>query len=93
MNFGETFQQLRKNKRITLKEAAASSISAAQLSRFENNKTMLTVDQFFHCLENINVSIEEFRFVQKETIKDHYQLDVKRMETFLNQNQRKRVFC
>ncbi|MGX7164736.1 Rgg/GadR/MutR family transcriptional regulator [Enterococcus massiliensis] len=90
MNFGETFQQLRKNKRITLKEAAASSISAAQLSRFENNKTMLTVDQFFHCLENINVSIEEFRFVQKETIKDHYQLDVKRMETFLNQNQKEK---
>lgn len=88
MDFGETYRLMRKNKNIPLKEAAEGSISAAQLSRFENGKSMLTVDQFFRCLENINVSIEEFRFVQRETFRDRYQEDVKRLEVVINKDQK-----
>ncbi|WP_438763775.1 helix-turn-helix domain-containing protein [Enterococcus sp. AZ194] len=63
---------IRKNKGLTLLEAAGHGISTAQLSRFENGKTMLTLDQFFVCLEQINTTIEEFRYLQKRTWRDQY---------------------
>ncbi|MCU7699784.1 helix-turn-helix domain-containing protein [Enterococcus gallinarum] len=48
MDYGATFKKLRLEKGITLKEACQQGISSAQLSRFENGKSMLTVDQFLH---------------------------------------------
>ncbi|KAF1295999.1 hypothetical protein BAU15_14095 [Enterococcus sp. JM4C] len=72
MDYGETFKMIRKNKGLTLKEAAGEALSTAQLSRFENGKTMLTLDQFFICLEQMNTTIEEFQFIQKNTWRDQY---------------------
>ena len=53
MDYGATFKKLRLEKGITLKEACQQGISSAQLSRFENGKSMLTVDQFFTCLQKL----------------------------------------
>lgn len=72
MEYGEIFQAIRKNKGLTLKDVAGATISSAQLSRFENGKTMLTIDQFFICLEKMNTTIEEFQFMQKNTWREKY---------------------
>ena len=69
MDYGATFKKLRLEKGITLKEACQQGISSAQLSRFENGKSMLTVDQFFYMLAKYQVTIEEFQFVGKQTLK------------------------
>lgn len=85
MDYGKTFAQLRKSKQFTLKEAAQETISTAQLSRFENGKTMLTVHQFFQCLKNINVSIEEFQFIQKSSFRNRYEKIFSRLSSALNE--------
>ncbi|MBO6331504.1 Rgg/GadR/MutR family transcriptional regulator [Enterococcus gallinarum] len=87
MDYGATFKKLRLEKGITLKEACQQGISSAQLSRFENGKSMLTVDHFFTCLQNINVTIEEFQFVGKQTFKDRFEKSIEQMQEYLNTNQ------
>lgn len=100
MDYGATFKKLRLEKGITLKEACQQGISSAQLSRFENGKSMLTVDHFFTCLQNINVTIEEFQFVGKQTFKDRFEKSIEQMQEYLNTNQEEsarslaqRFFC
>lgn len=46
MEYGKTFSRIRKSKGMTLKEAAGESVSYAQVSRFENEQLMVTVDVF-----------------------------------------------
>lgn len=71
MNFGETFKLLRKSKGMTLKEAAGDSLSLAQLSRFENEHSMVTVDLLFDLLININTTPQEYYFLMgKDTEKE-----------------------
>jgi len=62
--YGKVIQKIRKSKNITLKEAAGTSLSVSQLSRFENEKTMIPVDRFFEILQNLNTTIEEFDYIQ-----------------------------
>lgn len=64
--YGKIVQKMRTSKNITLKEAAGEALSVSQLSRFENNKTMIPVGNFFDVLENLNVTIEEFEYVRQE---------------------------
>lgn len=64
--YGKIVQKMRTSKNITLKEAAGEALSVSQLSRFENNKTMIPVGNFFDVLENLNVTIEEFEYVHQE---------------------------
>jgi Rgg/GadR/MutR family transcriptional activator len=64
--YGKIIQKMRTSKNITLKEAAGEALSVSQLSRFENNKTMIPVGNFFDVLENLNVTIEEFEYVHQE---------------------------
>ncbi|KXT59191.1 Rgg/GadR/MutR family transcriptional regulator [Lactococcus sp. DD01] len=61
-SFGKIFREFRKAKNYTLKETANDIISSGQLSNFENGKSMISMDTFFHLLENINVSISEFQY-------------------------------
>lgn len=45
---------------MSLKEVAGDYVSPAQLSRFENGKSNLSVDTFFYCLKQMNTSGGEF---------------------------------
>ena len=63
MEFGKTFKQIRKSKRMTLKEAAGDSLSYAQVSRFENEQSMVTVDVLYEMLSNINTTPQEYYFL------------------------------
>jgi Rgg/GadR/MutR family transcriptional activator len=87
LEYGQIFKKLRLEKGITLKQACQQGISTAQLSRFENGKSMLTVDQFFICLQNINVTAAEFQFVAKQTFKDQFEQPIEKIIEYLNNNQ------
>ena len=63
MKFGKVFKQIRKSKGMTLKEAAGKSLSQAQLSRFENEQSMVTVDLLYEMLGNINTTPQEYYFL------------------------------
>ena len=63
MKFGQTFKQIRKSKGMTLKEAAGESLSVAQVSRFENEQSMVTVDVLYEMLNHINTTPPEYYFL------------------------------
>lgn len=63
MDFGKTFKQIRKSKGMTLKEAAGNHISMAQVSRFENEQSMVTIDLLYEMLSNINTTPQEYYFL------------------------------
>lgn len=63
MEFGQTFKQIRKSKGLTLKEAAGESMSLAQLSRFENEQSMVTVDLLYEILNNVKTTPQEYYFL------------------------------
>lgn len=66
--YGKTINKIRKSKNMTLKEVAGESLSISQLSRFENEKSVIPVDLFYNVLKNLNTTTEEFNYIndQKE---------------------------
>lgn len=58
--YGKIFKIIRESKNMSLKEVAGDFVTPAQLSRFENGKSNLSVDTFFHCLKNMDVLQGEF---------------------------------
>jgi len=63
MEFGQTFKRIRKSKGMTLKEAAGKTMSLAQVSRFENEQSMVTVDLLYEMLNNLNTTPQEYYFL------------------------------
>lgn len=59
-NIGKVFKLIRESKNMSLKEVAGDYVTSAQLSRFENGKSNLSVDTFFYCLKRMNTSGGEF---------------------------------
>lgn len=51
---------IRESKNMSLKEVAGDFVTPAQLSRFENGKSNLSVDTFFYCLRRMDVLQGEF---------------------------------
>lgn len=76
MEFGQTFKNIRKSKGMTLKEAAGESVSSAQVSRFENGQSMITVDLLYELLNNINTTPQEYYFLMgadpEEKLRDFF---------------------
>lgn len=58
--YGKVFKIIRESKNMSLKEVAGDFVTPAQLSRFENGKSNLSVDTFFNCLKNMDVLQGEF---------------------------------
>lgn len=99
MDFGKTFKQIRKSKGMTLKEAAGESMSQAQLSRFENEQSMVTVDLLYEMLSNINTTPQEYYFLMgadpEKELKDFFyriiELDGKFQETEVLETEREKL--
>lgn len=64
--YGKTIKYIRKSKNMTLKEAAGKELSISQLSRFENEKSMIPVDLFYAVLKNLNSNTEEFNYIKNQ---------------------------
>lgn len=59
-SYGKVFKMIRESKNMSLKEVARDFVTPAQLSRFENGKSNLSVDTFFYCLRRMDVLQGEF---------------------------------
>lgn len=59
-HYGQVFKELRKNRQFTLKQVANTSLSLAQLSKFERGDSDLSLRKFISALDAINVSMAEF---------------------------------
>lgn len=58
--YGECFKKLRKQHNITLRAFEGIGISMATLSKFENGKTMLSLDKLDQALELMNVTMSAY---------------------------------
>ena len=59
-HFGKVYHSLRLSKRLTLKEIASDDLSVSTISRFENEKSSLTIEKFYQALKAINITMSEF---------------------------------
>ncbi|WP_303976906.1 helix-turn-helix transcriptional regulator, partial [Streptococcus danieliae] len=58
--YGQAFRKIRKERKVSLKEAAADIISPQLLSQFELGKKNVSLTNFDQLLESIGVSLLEF---------------------------------
>ena len=75
---GQTFKEIRKSRKISQKEITKNTISRATISKFENDKIVLSTNNFIFLLDSIDISIEEFNY-----IKNNYTYDKKEKIIFL----------
>lgn len=66
MNDGETFKFLRNSRQISQKDIIKNNLSRTTISKFENNKIMLSMSNFDYLLNSIDVSFEEFNFIKND---------------------------
>ncbi|OFI46301.1 hypothetical protein BG262_04605 [Floricoccus penangensis] len=59
---GIFFREIRKARKLTLKDISDQNITAAQLSKFERGISNLTFDRLFSVIDSLNMSIEEFAY-------------------------------
>lgn len=63
-NYGTFFRKLRTDKNISISSLADEHISKAMISKFERNKSEISVSRFFHLLDKIRVGYSEFELAQ-----------------------------
>ncbi|HEM3582496.1 TPA: helix-turn-helix transcriptional regulator [Streptococcus suis] len=68
--FGKILKFFRESKNLSLREVAGSNLSSSQISRFERGETSLSIDNFYYCLKNMNVTFREFEIHLKNFIQD-----------------------
>lgn len=64
MNDGELFKTIRQSRNISQKNICKNFISRTTLSKFENHKTLITIENFWYLLNSIDVSVEEFNYMK-----------------------------
>lgn len=64
--YGYTFKNIRKNKNLTQEYVCRGIITRTALSKFENNKNSITLDNFLRLLERLDMLLEEFIFINND---------------------------
>ena len=62
-HYGGIFKKIRENRHLTQVDVGGKEISIAQLSRFENGKSDITLSKFYLLLERIGITSQEFEYV------------------------------
>lgn len=84
---GKTFKMIRESKGLSQKEVAEGVVSVAQLSRFERGISDVTADVLYICLQNLNVTMDEFQSVYHNFVQPQntfFQNDIS--EVYLEKN-------
>ncbi|HFI0469685.1 TPA: Rgg/GadR/MutR family transcriptional regulator [Streptococcus suis] len=62
IGLGEFYRELRNSRLVKQKDVVRGDFTAAQLSRFESGKSMLSADKLIVAVEGINMTMEEFTY-------------------------------
>lgn len=57
---GEIFQEIRKNRGLTITEAAGKAVDRSFISKFENGQTDISLTKLIQILHNIGLTLSEF---------------------------------
>ncbi|MBC1919353.1 helix-turn-helix domain-containing protein [Listeria booriae] len=66
MNFGETIKQIRTDKNLTQTQLSEGILARNHLSQVENNNYFPSYDRVFMLLDRLNITFEEFLFIQND---------------------------
>lgn len=80
--YGQSIKKIRKSKNMTLKEVAGEALSVSQLSRFENEKSIIPVDLFYEVLDNLNSTTDEFNYISDLQTNELLEDYTERMEKY-----------
>ncbi|MBR7927699.1 hypothetical protein KBI51_05860 [Aerococcaceae bacterium zg-ZUI334] len=72
-NLGLYFRIIRESKNISLSSLADDQISKGMLSKFERGDSDISITRFFHLLEKIKVSPNEFFFLKNQYKADGFE--------------------
>lgn len=94
MDNGNMMRKLREERNISQEDLAGNLYSRDNISRFERNNSKINLDMFFHSLDRMNLSLEEYAVFQqmeepshKETLKNDFKkaLDTELGESYLQE--------
>lgn len=86
---GSTFELLRDNKNMKLKEVAAGIMATSQLSKIERDEHRPSLDNFIYLLNRLNVTYDEFfELTEDEYYRHRQQLKPLISETLRRKNPR-----
>lgn len=91
MDVGEALFKIRKDKRMTLKEAAGEVVSLSHLSRVEKGENKLSADEFFLILNNLNTTIDEFHFIKGNERESRQRMWLNEIVEAMNQKDIERI--
>ncbi|MCT3441845.1 XRE family transcriptional regulator, partial [Limosilactobacillus fermentum] len=63
MKYGPTISDIRKAKKISLKNLLQDQMTPSSYSRFVDGKTETSVNNFVALLENLNVTFDEYLYI------------------------------
>lgn len=94
MNNGKLMRKLRQERSISQASLAGNLYSRDNISRFERNNSKINLDMFFHSIDRMNLSLEEYAIFQqleepslKEILKNDFKkaLDTELGESYLQE--------
>ncbi|MFC4697186.1 helix-turn-helix domain-containing protein [Enterococcus aquimarinus] len=94
MNNGKLMRKLRQERSISQASLAGNLYSRDNISRFERNNSNINLDMFFHSIDRMNLSLEEYAIFQqleepslKEILKNDFKkaLDTELGESYLQE--------
>lgn len=94
MNFGETIRQIRTDKNLTQTQLSEGILARNHLSQVENSNYFPSYDRVFMLLNRLNVTFEEFLFVQNDlqpNDKQQFRVDVYESASLNNSDQLKQL--
>ncbi|QBO37361.1 Rgg/GadR/MutR family transcriptional regulator [Periweissella cryptocerci] len=78
--YGETFQAIRLNKNVSLRAVSEGIASDSFVGKFEKGLTNISFDKLVHLVERLNVTVEEFLFLDS-THNDYFSVLLDEMNT------------
>lgn len=61
---GQTFKIIRESRKIKQNEITFQTLSRTTLSKFENDKVVLSMNNFKYLLQSLDVTLEEFNYIK-----------------------------
>lgn len=71
MEIGETIRELRQNRRMTQQQLAEGICHRSTLNSFEHANSKTSFNDLYQYLRKMNVSLEEFDFILRDSTPDH----------------------
>ena len=87
-HLGEVFKKFRESRHLTQKAVGGKEISVAQLSKFENGSSDITLSKFYLLLERIGITSQEFEYVANDYEFNHFYSLLDKIDEFYNNNNR-----